>query len=319
MRTILTRKRGFWMYGIIDIGSNTIRLTIYRVEGERFEVLCSEKETAGLASFVVDGKMPLEGIHRASETLVRFRNLLDNLSVKRVSAFATASLRNVSNTDEAVQKIQSAAGIPVEVISGEEEARLDFAGAMASVEVTDGLLADIGGGSTELVAFQDKTIRAARSFPIGSLSLHQKFVRKILPSGSEIRAIKAEIREQLTSGKPFSEKFSVVCGVGGSARAVLRIVNYLFSLPAGNTAVTAEQLRHLYQVLKPGGQTARGIILKTCPDRVHTVLPGLLVLREIVRLCGGQTILVSRYGVREGYLIERVIRAKDRHGEAERA
>ena len=307
------------LYGIIDIGSNTIRLTIYRVENGRFEILFSEKVSAGLASFVTDGKMPLEGIHRASEALCGFKKLLGNLSVERVSAFATASLRNVSNTDEAVRKIETSTGFSVEVLSGEEEARLDFAGAMASVDVQDGVLADIGGGSTELVAFENRAIKTALSLPIGSLSLHQKFVRKILPSGPEFRTMKTEIRKQSEDADLFAGAFPVICGVGGTARAVLRISNYLFSLPAANTTVASAQLRHLYQVLKTGDQVARNLILKTCPERIHTVLPGLLILREVVRRYDGKTLVVSRYGVREGYLAERVIRAKGEHGENGRA
>ena len=96
--------------GIVDVGSNTIRLSIYQYDRTGFKLLLGKKETAGLAGYVDDGILSSEGIQLAAGILGRFRALADNLDIRPFYVFATASLRNISNTDEAVDAIQAAAG-----------------------------------------------------------------------------------------------------------------------------------------------------------------------------------------------------------------
>ena len=141
--------------GIVDVGSNTIRLSIYQYNDLDFKLLLGKKETAGLAGYVENGRLAPEGIEIAARVLTDFRTLLDNLEIDQLHVFATASLRNISNTDEAVDAIQAAAGVPIQVITGSEEAALSFQGALHGTPKPEGqgLLADIGGGSTELVIY----------------------------------------------------------------------------------------------------------------------------------------------------------------------
>ena len=83
---------------IIDIGSNSIRLTVYETEGQSFRILFREKIMAGLAGYVEDGKLSAEGIECACAGLLTFRKILQTLQIENVRIFATASLRNISNT-----------------------------------------------------------------------------------------------------------------------------------------------------------------------------------------------------------------------------
>ena len=107
---------------IIDIGSNSIRLTLYETEGQSFKILFREKIMAGLAGYVEDGKLSAEGIECACAGLLTFRKILQTLQIENVRIFATASLRNISNTARALSVIRAATGYSVEVISGEDEA-----------------------------------------------------------------------------------------------------------------------------------------------------------------------------------------------------
>ena len=116
---------------VIDIGSNSMRLTVYETtETGGFTILFKDKVMAGLAGYVEDGALSLDGIARAVLGLMSFRNTLEALNITQVSVFATASLRNITNTAQAVSTIQRATGFSIEVISGEEEARYGYAGAM---------------------------------------------------------------------------------------------------------------------------------------------------------------------------------------------
>ena len=136
---------------------------------------------AGLAGYVEDRALSLDGIARAVLGLMSFRNTLEALNITQVSVFATASLRNITNTTQAVSTIQRATGFSIEVISGEEEARYSYAGAMEELDLSDGLFVDIGGASTEVVRFADRQLITANSCPVGSLKLYRDWVKKILP------------------------------------------------------------------------------------------------------------------------------------------
>ena len=169
---------------IIDIGSNSIRLTLYETEGEHFKTLFREKIMAGLAGYVENRTLSAAGIECACSALLNFQSILQTLKIDHICVFATASLRNISNTGQARSIIRSVTGYDVEILSGEEEALLGYTGAMQELHLASGAFLDIGGASTEIVTFHDGTPVDFTSFPIGSLSLYRRCVKKILPGAS---------------------------------------------------------------------------------------------------------------------------------------
>jgi len=172
------------MYAIIDIGSNTIRLNVYQVEEDgAIHSIFQSKETAGLAGYVrEDGSMSREGLDRAADALLRFRSILDALHIENRAVFATASLRNITNSEEAVFQLQERTGLMIRLLSGREEAILDYVGATSGMEEREqGMVLDIGGGSTEWVCFSQGRIRHAASIPLGSLNLYSRCVRPCSP------------------------------------------------------------------------------------------------------------------------------------------
>ena len=142
---------------IIDIGSNSIRLTLYETEGEHFKTLFREKIMAGLAGYVENRTLSAAGIECACSALLNFQSILQTLKIDHICVFATASLRNISNTGQARSIIRSATGYDVEILSGEEEALLGYTGAMQELHLASGAFFDIGGASTEIVTFHDGT------------------------------------------------------------------------------------------------------------------------------------------------------------------
>ena len=108
------------IYGIADVGSNTVRLSIYKCEGGEIRLLMNRKVMAGLAGYVRHGALTPEGIEVACQTLQGYRSLMDNLELPDLRVFATASLRNISNTEEAVGAVMAATGLRVDVLTGRE-------------------------------------------------------------------------------------------------------------------------------------------------------------------------------------------------------
>lgn len=123
------------MYGIVDIGSNTMRLVIYKVEGGKPRVLLNKKEMAELASFIQDGMMVADGINRACYILDSFNLLAKDLGVNNLHVFATASLRNISNSQAAVSEIEDRTGLAINLLSGAQEAEYDFVGAARTIDL----------------------------------------------------------------------------------------------------------------------------------------------------------------------------------------
>ena len=106
------------IYGIVDVGSNTIRLSIYKYEDNKVILLLNKKTMAGLASYVKNGELSKAGIKKACEVLKSYREIVDNFQIENVFVFATASLRNVSNTDEAILRIKEETGFNTDEIDG---------------------------------------------------------------------------------------------------------------------------------------------------------------------------------------------------------
>ena len=294
---------------VIDIGSNSMRLTLYEIEGGTFKILFRERIMAGLAGYVEKGRLSAEGIGRAYQGLLAFRETLDSLEIPNVAVFATASLRNIQNTDEAAEAIKAATGYTVEVISGEEEALLGYCGAMEELSLTSGAFMDIGGASTEIVAFTGGQPLRSTSFPIGSLNLYKKCVKKILPGENGLKKMEKEI-EKVVGGKalfPFERRTPLVC-VGGTARAALKLVRSLCGLVEGCSSFSAVQLEKLWDLLREGDREAADLVLKLEPDRIHTIVPGVMIMRHISRRFEAEEIIVSKYGVREGYLCQKILK-----------
>lgn len=299
--------------GIVDVGSNTMRLSIYHWEGRRFKLLMNKKEMAGLAGYIREGVLSDSGILVACRVLAGYKALLDNFDIRELHVFGTAPLRNIVNTEEALDTIQAVTGVGVEVLSGAEEAALSFLGAtVGGGAPAAGLLADIGGGSTELVAYENSAITSGCSLPMGSLSLFTDYVSGLFPTKEERRAIRDRVENELERARTAGVRCAHLTGVGGTIRAAAKLYNACSGADPANRVIPAEELRGLYKELKKGDQATLRQILRTAPDRVHTILPGLVILNAVVKSYGVETISVSACGVREGYLLQRVM-GVDKH------
>lgn len=294
--------------GIIDIGSNSIRLTLYETQGQSFKILFREKIMAGLAGYVENGKLSAEGIECACAGLLTFRSILQTLEIEHISVFATASLRNISNTEEVLSVICTATGYSVEVLSGEDEALFGYIGAMQELHLTGGAFLDIGGASTEIVTFDDGTPVDFASFSIGSLSLYRRCVKKILPGAGSLKRLRQVIGETFDVNEGVLVPRPLLVGVGGTARAALKLAQHYYKSSNDCRSITAERLDGLCTFLCSGKKDASDLILKLEAERIHTLVPGLLILQHVSHLFQAQQLVVCKYGVREGYLCQRILK-----------
>ena len=191
---------------VVDLGSNTIRMTLYDVQDHGgFLPLFSEKRMAGLVNYIRDGVLSREGIEVACGVLRGFQRMLRQFGDIPMNVFATASLRNIKNTDEVLAAIRERTGLVVEVLSGELEARYGCLGAMLTCPLEGGAVFDIGGGSTEIVLLDNGRITRAESLDIGSLNLYNRYVSELWPDRGDCRRRPEEAAPGTGSGQTGAE------------------------------------------------------------------------------------------------------------------
>ena len=330
------------LHGIIDIGSSTVRMAVYDIEDGQLDMLLKKKHIVGLAAYVKDGVMTQEGIDKAVEVLTEYVQFLRCFRIERVAAFTTAALRNASNSREAVAEIERRTGLSIRVITGDEEATFDFIGATHAFGHTDGLLVDIGGGSTELVAFADRKIRQKVSLPLGATDFHARFSTDVLPTLDECKRMEEEAERivekmdgYVTTPPPLGEvprrggegsaasgctgscpvRFSELqvpdlAGIGGTFKSGLALYNAVYEQPIENLTMDASALPALIRRFTADRELTQDdvvLLMRAVPDRLPTILPGLTIATVICRHFGATKITYSDSGVREGFIYSEII------------
>lgn len=306
--------------GVIDLGSNSIRLVIYEAKKDPanpkpFRILADEKKMAGLAAYVTNGFFTAAGIERAASVLADHLKIARNLSCERTDIFATAVLRNCENSFAATAAIEAAVKHPIRLLSSSEEAALGLAGARIGRPLGEGTLIDIGGGSTELTALDAGGHAVADpgngvSLPQGSVSSYAKFVRLVLPDAPERHAIAAALDNQLgrlASIDPYRHRH--LFGIGGSVRAIAKMQSQALGMTPKPPIIKRENLEQLLKLLEDDAPAFAHNAVKACPDRVHTLVPGMVIAHRIMETLGAEDLAVCKYGIREGYLLECMIGA----------
>ena len=295
--------------GIIDIGSNTIRLNVYESNNHSFHLLFSKKENVGLISYINKNNLTLEGINKLKQCLLRLKKTLDTLGIHIIDAFATASLRNLNNKDEVLAIISNTVNIHIVLLSGTTEGNLSFKGAMHQIEQPEGLYIDSGGASTEFVFYKHYKNLATYSLNIGSLNLFNKYVKKVIPTKEETIQIQKRIQSELESVSIPKEitGFQNLAVTGGNMRAVRSLLVHFDWIHRDEYIFSADKINKLLQILSDSRTDTLHLFLKIKPERVHTMFCGLLILEGIISKYSIQTIQICTNGVREGYLIQKYI------------
>ena len=302
------------LQAMIDIGSNTIRMAVYKIEDGHATQIMKRKHTVGLSAYVKDGVMQEEGVRRAAEVVSEYRDFLAGMGVENTVAFTTAALRNATNSAEAVAALESRTGLSIRVISGEEEAAFDFAGAIHDLASDNGVILDIGGGSTEIVTYRSRRVSRKWSLPFGSLSLKVAYVKDLLPTPEEAEAIRTEVFKavNLFCCKLPPMRNTVACGIGGTFKGTCALYRMMYDLPEETTRMDprrfGEMLAHYVSPTPPKEEDAVRLMLAT-PDRIHTLLPGLILADVLTEALNCREVVYSDSGVREGYLYSEILKS----------
>ena len=281
--------------GVIDVGSNTVRLLVASVAGDTVRTVREEREHLGLGEEILrHGRVRRAKLDEVATVTGDYARIARKLGVRQLETVVTAPGRQGDSPERLLDTIGRATAAAVRVVSAEDEGRLAFEGAVSRADPGEGIVAvcDVGGGSTEVVVGTELLGPAwVRSVDIGSLRLTAALLAGDPPEPQEIDAARSAVREAFAAVDP--PRPEAALATGGSARAVARVVGGDYG-PA--------ELEHVIELLAARPAAANAEKLGLRPDRARTLLAGALILAEVSRLLG-VSFSPSRGGIREGAAI----------------
>ena len=295
----------------IDIGTNTILLLIAEIEEGALKPLLEKETIVRLGEGLQKSGILSEGaMERAIQTLSQYLEACHEMKVQRIFAAGTSALREARNSDHFLKRVEEKLNLPIEIVSGEEEAQLSFLAVARDLEDPEKtiLVVDVGGGSTEFVLGKGNQISHWVSLPVGSVRFTEQFLLSDPVRQEEWVNMENEIIKGLGKVPPPQNPFTMVA-VGGTATT-------LASVELGLEHFVYEKLHHF--VL---GRKALKCQLDLCRSKTleeRRKIPGLFPARADVILAGGailyfamkkfevSSVLISCHGVRYGFLYKKL-------------
>jgi exopolyphosphatase/guanosine-5'-triphosphate,3'-diphosphate pyrophosphatase len=300
-------------YAAVDIGSNSVRMEAAEVnDGEAPRILASEREVTRLgASVFRTGRVSQEAMEFLSGVLGRMAALYRKLDVIGVRAVATAAIRDASNQQEFLARASAALGSDVEIISGQEEARLIHLGVHTRWPHPKErfLIIDIGGGSAEIILSDDQRIEMAFSKPLGALRLQELFLRSDPPKASDLHRLDQYVSERIDSAvrRMGNAHIDRVVGTSATASALVCAANQIPRSrrdEADRHRATTTQIRKLYRDLSQMDVGARQKVVGIGPKRAEIIVPGSAVLLRVLEAVNMPALFYSGAGVRDGIIAD---------------
>ncbi len=300
-------------YAAIDIGSNSVRLLVAEVRADgAIERLAEDREVTRLGSSVFgSGEISSEALDFVSSVLSRMAETYRRFDVDGIRVVATAAVRDASNQPEFLTRASMAAGAPVEIVSGEEEARLIYLGVHSRWPHPEQrvLIVDIGGGSAEIIVVENGRMKASWSKPLGAVRLTGVFLKNDPPTELELRQMREFIDEKLTPATARLKrlKYDRAIATSSTAAAMICAVNRIPRArrdEGDRLRATLPQVRKLYRSLCSQDLKGRIKTPGIGPRRAEIIVPGVSVLLECMERFGLPAFHYSAAGVRDGIVVD---------------
>lgn len=298
----------------IDIGTNSVRLVVAEpLRDGKYRVLDEERETTRLGRALNSTeRLDPAAVEDALAALNRFKQIAEGLHSQTIRAIATCAVREAKNGEEFRQKVHEQTGLEIEVISAEKEAHLAFYSVRRSFDLSGKniVLADIGGGSTELVVASDNWVEAIFTTRLGAVRLSEMFGGGQALAGDDFDRMNRWIWRHLKrrTERPLVPLHLLV-GSGGtftSLASMMMAQKKQEGLPVRGYQVSRAELKHLLDSLRKSSPKQRRNVPGLSPDRADIIVPGLAVIDQVMRRFKVNVIQVHNRGVRDGLLLSMI-------------
>ncbi|ADL52556.1 exopolyphosphatase [Clostridium cellulovorans] len=299
---------------IIDIGSNTIRLVIFQIEGEYFRVLDEDKNTARLGKDIeADGSLNPARMKKAVEAMKEFKSLCHEEGVEEIHAFATEAVRKAKNRQQFIENVRQESGIEIRVLNGLEEAFYDYFATVNTLDIEDCLMMDIGGASTEFVLIKNRELVNSISIPFGSINTAEKFQLQETVSKKTSEEFKEFIFREFNKISWLKEAVSLpLVGIGGTMRTLAKIDRKKKAYPIDkihNYKIESKVIVELFNEVADMDLKSKRKIKGLSKDRADIFMGALSVIRNLIDYCSIKEIVISGTGVREGFTYEYIFKS----------
>ena len=294
---------------IIDLGSNSARLIIVEIyENKAYNLIYHQKETIRLSQ-AADKNQQLQPVAmaRAMTLLQNFSHICKLQHTDKIIAVGTAAVRNALNGTEFARAVKEETGIIIEIISGETEAKLGYIGAINTLDVTDAVLFDLGGGSTELTLIKNRKAENFISLPFGAVTLTERFNLQNKATAAQLSSLDTFIVQQLNK-IPWLKNLGIpLIGIGGTARGISKMEQKRKNYPLlklHNYRTSSISFHSLWQDVKVMSCEQRRKIPGLSNDRADIILSGLSIVKNLFDTIQSTQLIVSSCGVREGLFLQ---------------
>lgn len=292
-------------FGIVDLGSNSVRLVVYAAAERNPLLVFNEKVLCGLGRTLSStGRLDPKGIDRALAALRRFVALREQIGIERLIVAATAAVRDAEDGPEFLARAEKICGFKIKLVSGAEEARFAAQGVLSGIPDADGVVGDLGGASLELVGVSGgKRLGEGATLPIGPLRLMDVAKGSLTTAESIVeKALKGLDLLKASQGRK-------IYVVGGAWRNLARIHMAQRNYPIRvlhEYVIPARDASDIAKVIGKLGPKTLAQIPDISERRIDTLPFGALILEKLIAAMKAKEIVVSAYGLREGILFDQL-------------
>ncbi len=252
-------------------------------------------------------------IRKAIKTIKLFKKLCSayNIQSSSIIPVATAAVRKAENRDDFLKLLFNLTGLKFNILSGDEEALYVYKAVISSIDIDSGVIVDIGGGSTEIIKFSQRSVINHISIPIGAIVATEEFLGKNAVSPESIRVLDRHLESVLSGlGWLSTDEPPVIIGLGGTIRNMAKIHRKRFNYPLEaihNYMIPISDFYSIYDYIKSLDLEARKKIEGMSSSRADILVGGLTILKAISSITRSSTLVISGNGLREGIMFEYIM------------
>lgn len=290
---------------VIDLGSNSVRISIAEVSCDAAKLVYAEKSRVKLSENMNNDMILKEPAkERTVSVLKDYKSMIEKFGCSAVFAVATAAVRKAANGGEFIKKVFDETGIDIKIISGEQEAKYDFYGVKTTLKISDFVIMDIGGGSTEIIGAKGGRLCNFVSIPFGSRSITEQWLKDETEENK--KNAEKKVFEEIKKVEWLGEFCGVpVVGLGGCLKAVGKVeAEKCGARLKNNFHVPFESIEKLYSHVKQISVSERVKIKGIGESRGDIILGGLMPFMSVAKIISPHELIVSGGGIRDGILYE---------------